>query len=216
MSDSVWPHRWQPTRLSRPWDSPGKNTGVTTGKTIALTRQTFVDQVMSLLFNILSRLVIGFLPRNKHLLLSWLQSWSAVIFEPPQNKFCHSYHCFPMYLPWSDGTGCHDLHFWMLNFKPVFSLSSLTLSETGSLVPLHFMLWVVSFEYLRLLIFLLAILIPACASSSLASHMMYSAYKLNKQGDNIQLWHTPFSIWNQSVVPYLILTVTSLSAYRFL
>ena len=82
---------------------------VTTGKTIALTRQTFVGKVMSLLFNMLSRLVISFGPRSKHLLISWLQSPSAVILEPPQNKVSHCFHCFPIYLPWSDGTGCYDL-----------------------------------------------------------------------------------------------------------
>ena len=70
--------------------------------------------------------------------------------------------------------------------------------------------------YLRLLMFLLAILIPACASSSLAFLMMYSAYKLNKQGDNIQPWHTPFPIWNQSLVPHPVLTVASWLAHRFL
>ena len=59
---------------------------MTTGKTIALTRRTFVGKVMSLLFNMLSRLVITFLPRSKHLLISWLQSPSAVILEPPKNK----------------------------------------------------------------------------------------------------------------------------------
>ena len=59
---------------------------MTTGKTIALTRQTFVSKVMSLFFNILLRFVIAFLPRRKHLLISWLQSQSAVILEPPQNK----------------------------------------------------------------------------------------------------------------------------------
>ena len=75
---------------------------------------------------------------------------------------------------------------------------------------------VVSSAYLRLLIFLLAILIPACASSSPAFLMMYSAYKLNKQGDNIQPWCTPFPIWNQSVVPCLVLTVASWPEYRFL
>ena len=144
MSDSVQPHRRQPTRLLCPWDSPGRNTGVgcqfllqgmhacilsrfscvqlcqgtlksllqqhsskasilqcsvffivqlshpymTTGKTIVLTRQTFVDKVMSLLFHMLSRLVITFLPRSKH--LSWLQSPSAAILEPPK-IVCH---CF--------------------------------------------------------------------------------------------------------------------------
>ena len=68
---------------------------MTTGKTIALTRRTFVDKVMSLLFNMLSRLVITFLPRSKHLLISRLQSPSAVILEPPKKVS----HCFPIYLP---------------------------------------------------------------------------------------------------------------------
>ena len=84
---------------------------VTTGKTIALTRRTFVDKVTSLLFNMLSSLVITFLPRSKCLLISWLQSPFAVIFGAFQNKVCHFFHCFPIYLPWSDGTGCHDLSF---------------------------------------------------------------------------------------------------------
>ena len=71
-------------------------------KTIALTRCIFVGKVRSLLFNMLSRLVIPFLPRSKHLLISWLQSPpSAVILEPPQNKVSHCFHCFPIYLPWS-------------------------------------------------------------------------------------------------------------------
>ena len=78
---------------------------MTTGKTKALTRWTFVSKVMSLLFNMLSRLVIAFLPRSKHLLISWLQSPSAVILEhhpaPRQNKICPYFHCFPIYLPWS-------------------------------------------------------------------------------------------------------------------
>ena len=84
---------------------------MTTGKTIALTRQRFIGKVMSLLFNMLSRLVITFLPRSKHLLILWLQSPSAVILEPPKNKVWHCFHCFPIYFPWSDGTGCHDLSF---------------------------------------------------------------------------------------------------------
>ena len=70
----------------------------TTGKTIALTRWTFVGKVMSLLFNMMSRLVITFLPRSKRLLISWLQSPSAVILEPPQKK-SDTFHCFPIYLP---------------------------------------------------------------------------------------------------------------------
>ena len=77
---------------------------MTTGKTIALTRQTFVGKVMSLLLNMLSRLLITFLSRSKCLLISWLQSPSAVILEPPQNKVYHCFHCFSIYLPWSNGT----------------------------------------------------------------------------------------------------------------
>ena len=72
---------------------------MTIGKTIALARWTFVGKVMSLLLNMLSRLVITFLPRSKHLLISWLQSPSAVILEPPQNKVCHCFYCFPIYFP---------------------------------------------------------------------------------------------------------------------
>ena len=87
------------------------NPYMTTGKTIALTRWTFVGKVMSLLFNMLSRLVITFFPRSEHLLISRLQSPSAVILEPPQNKVCHCFHCFPIYLPWSDGARWHDLSF---------------------------------------------------------------------------------------------------------
>ena len=70
-----------------------------TQKTIALSRRIFVDKVMSLLFNMLSRLVITFLPRSKRLLISWLQSPSAGILEPPKNEVCHCFHCFPIYLP---------------------------------------------------------------------------------------------------------------------
>ena len=89
-----------PVQLSHPY--------LTTGKTIALTIWTFVGKVMSLLFNMLSRLV---LPRSKCFLISWLQSPSAVILEPPKNKIWHCFYCFPIYFPWSDGTRCHDLRF---------------------------------------------------------------------------------------------------------
>ena len=81
---------------------------MTTGKTLSWTRWTFVGKVMSLLFNMLSKLVVTFLPGSKHLLISWLQLPPAVILEPPQNNVCH---CFPIYLPWSDGTRWHDLSF---------------------------------------------------------------------------------------------------------
>ena len=112
---------------------------MTTGKAIALTRWTFVDKVMSLLFNMLSRLLISFLPRSKHLLNSYLQSTSAVIFGAPQNKIWHCFCCFPIYLPWTAGTRCHDLNFfecWVLSQLFHFPLS---LSSRGSLVPLHFL-----------------------------------------------------------------------------
>ena len=85
----------------------------TTGKTIALIRWIFVGKVRPLLFNMLSKLVITFLPRSKRLLISWLQSPSAVYLEPPKNKVPH---CFPIYLPWSDGTRCHDLRFLNVEF----------------------------------------------------------------------------------------------------
>ena len=88
---------------------------MTTGKTIALRRWTFVGKVMSMLFNMFSRLVITFLPRSKHLLISWLQSSSAVILEPPK-KVSRCFHCFPIYLPWIDGTRCHDLSFLNVEF----------------------------------------------------------------------------------------------------
>ena len=96
----LWHSAFFIVQLSHPY--------MTTGKTIALTRRTFVDKVVSLLFNMLSRLIITFLPRSKCLLTSWLQSPSAVILESLKNKVSH---CFPIYLPWSDGTGCQNLSF---------------------------------------------------------------------------------------------------------
>ena len=104
---------------------------------------------------------------------------------------------------------------WLLSFKPTFSLSSFTFIKrlfSSSLSAIR----VVSSAYLKLLIFLPAVLIPAYESSSPAFHRMYCAYKLNKQGDNIQPWRTPFLIWNQSVVPCPVLIVASWPAYRFL
>ena len=88
---------------------------MTTGKTIALIIRTFVGRVMSLLFNMLSRFVIAFLPRSKCLLILWLQSPSAVIFGAQENKVCHCFLCFPTYLPY-DATGCHDLSFLNVEF----------------------------------------------------------------------------------------------------
>ena len=96
----LWCSEFFTVQLSHPY--------MTTGKTIALTRWTFVGRLMSLLFNMLSRLVITFLPRNKHRLISCLQSPSAVILEPPKIK---SAIVSLSNLPWSDGNGCHDLSF---------------------------------------------------------------------------------------------------------
>ena len=81
---------------------------MTTGKTVALTIWTYVSKVISMLFNMLSRFVIAFLPRSSHLLTSWLQSPYAVILEPKKIK-SHCFYCFPIYLPWNGGTWCHDL-----------------------------------------------------------------------------------------------------------
>ena len=88
---------------------------MTTGKTIALTRWTFVRKIMSLLFNTLSRFVSAFLPRSKHLLISWLQSPSAVILEPPKIKSA-TVSTVSHLFAWSDGTGCHDLSFLNVEF----------------------------------------------------------------------------------------------------
>ena len=84
---------------------------MTTGKTIALTRRTFVGKVMSLLFNMLSRLVITFLPRSKRLLISLAAVTICTDFGAQKNKVSHCFHCFPTYLPQSDGIGCHNLSF---------------------------------------------------------------------------------------------------------
>ena len=94
---------------------------MTTGKMIALTRQTFVGKVMSLLFNMLSRLVIAFLARRKHLLISWLQSSSAVILEPPQIKSVTVSIVSPSICHQVMGLDAMILVFWMLSFKPAFS-----------------------------------------------------------------------------------------------
>ena len=187
-----------------------------TGKTTALTGWTFVGKVMSLLFNMQSRLVIVFLPRSKCLLILWLQSPSAVILEPPKIKSVIVSIVSPSICHEVVGPHAMILVFWILSFMPTFSLSSFTFIKRLFSSSLLSAIRVVSSAYLRLLIFLLSILILACASSSLGFLMMYSAYQLNKQGDNIQPWCTLFPIWNQSVIPRPVLTVASWPAYRFL
>ena len=137
-----------------------------------------------------------------------------MILEP--NKVSHCFYCFPIFSHEVMGPDAMIFVFWMLSFKPTFSLSYFTfikrLFSSSSLAARR----VVPSAYLRLFILLPAIFIPACASYSPAFLMMYSAYKLNKQGDNIQPWRTAFPIWNQSVVPCPVLTVASWPAYKFL
>ena len=123
-------------------------------KTIVLIRWTFVDKVISLLLNMLSRLVITFLPRSKRLLISWLQSPSAVIVEPPKIKSATVYTVSPSICHEVIGPDAMILVLWMMSFKPTFSLSSFTfikrLFSSSSLSAIR----VVSSAYLRWLIFL--------------------------------------------------------------
>ena len=149
---------------------------LTTGKPIALTIWTFVGKVVSLLLNMLYSFVIAFLPRSKSLLVLWLQSPSAVILEPKKENMSllPSFpHLFAMkwwdQMPWSSFFVC-----WVLS---QLSLSSVTLIKRLCSSFLLSAIRVVSSAYLRLLILLLANLIPACDSSSLAFPMMYSPPK---------------------------------------
>ena len=150
------------------------NSHTITRKIIALTIWTFVHKVVSLLYNMHSRFVTAFLPRSKNFFISWLQSLSSVILETKKIKSATVSTFYPSI--------CHEVLgldviisiFWMLSFKPAFSLSAFTLIKRffGSF-PLSAMRVVLS-AYLRFLIFLPAILIPACNSSSLALHTVYS------------------------------------------
>ena len=161
---------------------------------------------MSLLFNMLPRFVIAFLPRSKRLLISWLQSPSTVIFRAQENKICHCFHFCPSYLLWSDGTRCHDLSFFNIEFQASFSLSSFTFIKKHFSSSSFSATGVVSSAYLGLLIFLQQSWFQLVFHLA-TFHMMCSVYKLNKQGDDIQPWGTPFPILNQSIVPYLVLYV---------
>ena len=171
---------------------------------------------MSLLFNTLSGFVIAFLPSCKCLLMSWLQSPFRVILESPKIMSLTVSIVSPSICHEMMGPDAMILVFWMLNFNPTFSLTSFTFIKRLFISSLLSATRVVSSVYLRLLIFFLAILIPACASSNLAFPITYTVCKLNKQGDSIQLWCTPYLICNQSVVPYPVLTFASWSEYWFL
>ena len=137
-------------------------------------------------------------------------------FRAQEEEVCHFFHLFPFYLLWSDGTGCHDLSFLILSFKPDFLFSSFTLiKRLTSYSPLS-SIREASSSHWRLWIFLPVTLIPAWNLSRLTFLMMFSPYKLNKEGNNIKPCYTPFSIFNQSAVPYKVLIVASWPAYRFL
>ena len=135
------------------------------------------------LFNMLSRLVITFFLRSKGLLISWLQSPSAVILEPRKTRSDTVSTVSPSICHEVMGPDAMILVFLMLSFNPSFSLYSFTFIK-WLFSSLFSAIRVVSSAYLR---FLSEILIPACASSSPAFLMMYSRYKLNKQGDNLHL-----------------------------
>ena len=176
---------------------------MTTGETIALIRRTFVGKVMSLLFNILFRLVITFLPRNK-----CLNFMAAVTnccdFGAPKNKVWHCFHFSPSICHEVVGSDAMILVFWMLSFKATFSLSSFTfIKRLFSSSSLYHKGGVICIS--EVIVISPSNLDTACASWSPAFLMMYSACKLNKQGDNIQPWRTPFPIWNQSVFQCLVL-----------
>ena len=152
-------------------------------------------------------LIITFLPRSKRLLISWLQS--AVILEPKKMKSATVSTVSPSICHEVMGPDAMIIVFWMLSFRPTFSLSSFTFIKRLFLSSSLSAIRVMSSAYLRLLLFLPAILIPDCASSSPVFLVMCSACKLNKQGENTQPWRTPFPIWDQSVVPCPVLVVTT-------
>ena len=175
---------------------------MTTGKIIAWSIHTFVSKVMSLLFNTLSRLFIALLPRSKCVRISWLQSPFTVILESQNIKSVTVFTFPPSNFHEVMGLDAMILVFWMLRFKPAFSLS---LSSRGSLVPLHFL----SLKWYHLHIW-------ACWHFSwqswfqLVSHPAQpfswcTLQKLSKQGDNIQLWHTPFPVWEPTSLLFHVL-----------
>ena len=145
-SSILWCSAFFIVQLSHPYNN--------TGETIALTRQTFFGKVISLLFNMLARLVMAFLPRSKHLLISWLQSPSSVVLEPKKIKPATVSTVSPSIHHEVMGLDDMILILWVLSFKPTFSLFSFTLIKrlfSSSLSAIQ----VVSSVYLRILIFLL-------------------------------------------------------------
>ena len=125
-----------------------------TGNIIAFTIQTSISKIMSLLSNLLSAYVIAVLPRSKYLNFM-AQVTICSDFWSPGKKVCYCFHCIPIYLPWSDGTRCHDLLPWMLIFKPAVSLCSSTFIKRLLISSSLSAIRVVSSAHLRLLMFLL-------------------------------------------------------------
>ena len=138
---------------------------------------------------------------------------SRVIFKS-RNKIFHYFH-FSIYLLWSDQTRCHDLSFLNVEFQASFFSFLFHFQEALQFLSAfcHKGGWNLMFEVTDISP---GNLNSTCASSSPAFHMIYSAYKLNQQDDNIQPWRTTSPIWNQTFVPYPVLTVASWPAYRFL
>ena len=177
---------------------------MTIGKTIALSIPTFVSKVMSLLFNMLSSLFIAFLPRSKHLLISWLQSPSAVILGPKKIKSLTVSIVSPSMCHEMTGPDAKIFIFWVLTFKPAFSLSfftyikrlfsssSLSANKGGVIYVSEFIDIFFQQSWFQLVIH------PAWHFTWCALHIsLISRVTI----------HTPFPIWNQSVVPCLVLTV---------
>ena len=180
---------------------------MTSGKTIAWSIWTFIGKVMSLLFSTLSRFVITFLPRGNRFPISWLQSPSAVILEPRKRKSITAPRFSPSVRHEVMGLDAMILVSLIFSFKLAFSPSFVTLIKRLFSSFLLSTIRVVSSTYLKLI--LSSNLDSSFNPSSPEFHMMCSVYKLNKQGDNKQPCHTPFSILNQSVVPYRVITVAS-------
>ena len=175
---------------------------------IALTIRIFPGKVISF-FNILFGLVIVLLLRSRCLSISWLQSLSTVILKPKKRNSVIVSTFFPLLFAMKLWEQMRDLNFLNVVLWQFFSLSSFTLIKKLFSFSSISSIRVVSSEYLSLLILCLPILIPACVSSSPSVSMMYSAYKLNKQGDNTQLCWTHFPILNHSIVPCPVQTVAS-------
>ena len=150
----------------------------------------------------LSRLVIAFLPRSKRLLISWLWSPSAVILEPPKIKSVTVSVASPSISHEVMGPDVMIFIFWMLSFKPTFSLSYFSFIKRFLISSLlsaigwcHLCIW--GYWYFSQQSWFQLVLHPAQHFTWCTLHIN----KLNKQGDNIQLWCTPFLIWSQSAAP---------------